>query len=398
MRIFLFLALLSYSLQAHPIDDLVDYALKRHPSLEAIRHRIEGMNARIAKSKRWQNPDLSITINDIQFSDISDRAIEPMQFESFSVKQTLPWFGKTEAKARVQKSRKAVMLESYEAAKVALALRIRQSAYGVAELERRIAVLKKYIQVARTNIALFTDTIATNTASHAQSVAAELSLYKIEVRMERYRALLQAQREILAYLVGKNIERLKVPLRPHKPESLAYYLNKLSRNPSLKRKAKRSELAYAVERLRDLEAIPDPYVKVGYHHRENYEDYGALSFGIAASIYGTEALDFEIARKERLAAQSAYIDEQRKLLSDIRAAYVKLTEAYRIHRILETKSLPRLDHMLELSAAAIEKGADLFTYTAILEQKLALEEERIAAASEFLRVEAELKALIGEIE
>ncbi len=53
--------------------------------------------------------------------------------------------------------------------------------------------------------------------------------------------------------------------------------------------------------------------------------------------------------------------------------------------------------MLELSSSAIEEGADLFTYTNILEQKLALEEESIAIKAEYLRTKAKLNALTGVI-
>ena len=85
------------------------------------------------------------------------------------------------------------------------------------------------------------------------------------------------------------------------------------------------------------------------------------------------------------------------LESEIRANYAKLKEAYRIYHIIQAKSLPQLGHLLELSSSAIEEGADLFTYTNILEQKLALEEESIAIKAEYLRTKAKLKALTGVI-
>ncbi len=53
--------------------------------------------------------------------------------------------------------------------------------------------------------------------------------------------------------------------------------------------------------------------------------------------------------------------------------------------------------MLELSADAIKSGADLFTYTNILEQKLFLEEEQIAVTAEYLKTEAKLNALTGAL-
>ena len=162
-------------------------------------------------------------------------------------------------------------------------------------------------------------------------------------------------------------------------------------------KVSQDRVAAENKTLVDLEHMPDPYVKVGYFHRKEFEDYGAVTVGFAAPLYGTEALNSEVARKERLATRSALLDTKAKLQSDIRAAYVKLKEAYRIYFIIKEKSLPQITHMLELSADAIKSGADLFTYTNILEQKLFLEEEQIAVTAEYLKTEAKLNALTGAL-
>jgi hypothetical protein len=77
--------------------------------------------------------------------------------------------------------------------------------------------------------------------------------------------------------------------------------------------------------------------------------------------------------------------------------YAKLTEAYQIYNIIQNESLPQLEHMIELSQSGIHSGGDLFAYTNLLEQKLDLEEQRISIKAEFLRTQAQLKSLIGEI-
>lgn len=117
--------------------------------------------------------------------------------------------------------------------------------------------------------------------------------------------------------------------------------------------------------------------------------------GVSLPIYGTEEINSEIAQKEALARKSEYIDYKYQIKSEIRQYYAKLKEAYKIYHIIQNKSLPQLGHMLELSTSAIEEGADLFTYTKILEQKLALEEERISIMAEYMRTNAKLKSLTG---
>jgi len=399
MRIF-FLTILFCSsfLQAQSIDQLIRESLKKHPSLQTIKHRLTAMDEQILKSRKWQNPDLSLSISDIQFNDISNRSLEPMQYESVNVAQKFPWFGKLDARESVVQARKHVLLNSYDAARVALALQIKTTAYTIKELETRIGILRKYIQIEKQNIQLYNDTIATDSMSHADSVTAELSLSKIEVKLERYISILKSQKEKLAYLVQRKIGKISDPLRIKHPPSLNRFLSAMERNPNYLMRASQDRVAAAKKTLVDLDTMPDPYVKVGYFHRKEYEDYAGITVGFSAPLYGTEALNSEIARKERLATRSALLDFRSQLESEIRAEYVKLKEAYRIYHIIKEKSLPQVSHMLELSADAIKSGADLFTYTNILEQKLFLEEEQAAVTAEYLKTEAKLKALTGAIQ
>jgi len=397
MRIIITTLLYISFIQAQSIKSLIQESLKKHPSLHAIKHRLTAMDEEILKSRKWQNPDLSLSINDIQFGDITNRSIEPMQYEAINIAQKFPWFGKINARERVTQAQKHLLLNTYDAAKTALALQIRTTAYTIKELEARIGILRKYIQIEKQNIQLYNDTIATDSMSHADSVTAELSLSKIEVKLERYLSLLKAQREKLTYLVQRKVSKIDDPLRIKRPPSLNRYLAKIQNNPTYRMKASQDNIAAANQTLVDLDTMPDPYVKVGYFHRKAYEDYAGITIGFSVPLYGTEELNSEIARKERLSTRSALIDYKSKLESEIRAEYIKLKEAYRIYFIIKEKSLPQVNHMLELSADAIQSGADLFTYTNILEQKLFLEEEQIAIAAEYLKSEAKLKALTGAL-
>jgi len=397
VRIFIYILLSFTLLQAQNIDQLIGQSLKKHPSLQAIKHRLSAMDERIAKSQQWANPDLVLTMNDIRFDDPANRSLEPMQYQSVNYTQKFPWFGKLDARKSVTQEQKRVVLDSYNAAKVQLALQIRSTSYTIKELEARIHILHKYIQLAKQNIKLYNDTIATNGMSHADSITAELSLSKIEIRQERYKSLLKSQKEKLSYLVQRRVTKINDKLKMKRPNSLQRYLAKKANNPTYRMKLSQNRVANANQTMVDLEANPDPYVKVGYFNRSDYEDYASVSVGFSLPIFDTEKLNSEIARKEALSTVSDSLDYKAFLESEIRANYAKLKEAYRIYHIIQNKSLPQLGHMLELSSAAIEEGADLFTYTNILEQKLALEEESIAIKAEFLRTKAKLSALTGEI-
>jgi outer membrane protein TolC len=320
-----------------------------------------------------------------------------MQYQAINFKQKFPWFGKLSARKNFAKEQKHVVMHTLQAAQVQLVYNIRSTAYTIKEIEGRIAILHKYIRLARQNIKLYTDSISTDNMSHADSIRAELSLSKIDIRKEHYKALLKAQNEKLNYLVQKKVSKVSNTLRMEKPKSLRHYLAGVRKNPSYHQKLAKLDVAKANKHLVDLETNPDPYVKVGYYNRADFPDYASVTVGVSMPIYGTEALNSEIAKLEALSSQSESLDFKAFLQSEVRTHYANLTEAYRIYNIIQNKSLPQLQHMLELSSSAIEEGSDLFSYTNILEQKLALEEERISIMAEYMRTVAKLKSLTGSL-
>jgi outer membrane protein TolC len=384
-------------IQAESINMLIGQSLNKHPSLQTIQHRLSAMDDRIEKSRNWSNPELILNMNDIQFSDITNRGIEPMQTQSVNYKQRFPWFGKIDARESFTRAQKSVILDSYDIAKVKLAEEIRVTAYTIMEIKERIRIVKQYERLTTQNIALYDAYASTDNMSHSNSMSAELLLSRLHIRSERYLAVLKSQEAKLAYLVQRKNAHVSDKLRMKKPNSLGYYLSKLPSNPAYKRMLSQSKVANANRELKALDVNPDPFVQVGYFNRKEYEDYASISVGFAMPIFGSEKLETEAAKKDALAAKSEALDYHAALESEIRVSYAKMKEAYRIYGIIQNDSLPKLQHMFELNEASIESGEDLFTYTSLLEQKLNLDEERTVAKAQYLRSVAKLKSLIGDI-
>ena len=397
MRIILFTLVAASLLQAQSIHQLIDQSVKNHPSLQTIQHRLSAMDERIEESQNFSNPDLSLTINDIQFDNPSDRGLEPMQYNAINFQQRFPWFGKIDARKTFTQAQKSVILDSYEAAKIALAEKIRMTAYTIKELELRIRILYRYKIVAKENIDLYTAYASTENKSHTSSMSANLMLSKIKIRAARYKTILKSQRSKLKYLVQAKVSSISDTLQIKRPKSLQFYLTKLKNNPNYHMKLSQQNVADANKAIQDLSINPDPYVKVGYFNRTEFPDYASVTVGISLPLYGSEKLRSEATRKEVLAAASASLDYRSSLESEIDTMYAKLNEAYQIYNIIQNESLPQLEHMFELSRSNIQSGGDMFAYTNLLEQKLALEEERASIKAEYLRTEARLKSLIGEL-
>lgn len=300
MRIILITALTLCIVQAQSIDQLIHTALKNHPSLQTIEHRISAMDEKISLSQNFANPDLSLTINDMQFGDPFSRDLEPMQYQAVQFKQKFPWFGKLDARKSYTEAQKNVILDSYDAAKVKLAEEIRMTAYSIKEIEIRIDIVQKYIDVSKQNIKLYTSYASTDSKSHINSMNASLLLTKVKIKAANYKAILKSQKAKLKYLVQGNIKAVSTSLKMKNPKSIQYYLSKIEENPIYHMSLSKKEVASANETLQDLDTMPDPYVKAGYFNRQNYNDYASISIGASIPIYGSEKLKTEAARKEVL--------------------------------------------------------------------------------------------------
>jgi len=397
MRIILFISISFVFLYSQSIDQLIQHALKKHPSLQSIKHKLSKMDAAIAISQNFKNPDVSLTLNDIHFSDPLSRTLEPMQYQAINIKQSLPWFGKLDAQKNLAQSQKYLVLNSYDAAKITLAREIRTTAYTLKELQKRITILDKYRAVAQQNIDLYTSYASTENKSHISSMSSSLLLSKIKIRHQKYLAILKIQKAKLHYLVQSKVSTISNQLQIKKPKKLSYYLQRAKHNPNYQMKRTQEQVAHNNITLKNVALQPDPYVKVGYFNRQGLDDFASITVGVSIPLYGTEEHTLEAARTELLSASSDSLDFKSSLYSEIEINYANLTEAYMIYNIITNESLPQLKHMFELTQSNIQNGADLFAYTNLLEQKLALEEQRITIVSSYLKTEAKLKSLIGEL-
>ncbi len=397
MRIVLISLVVVTLTYAQSIDQLIDRSLKNHQSLKSIELRLSASDDYIAKSQNYDNPNISLTMNDIQFDDISNRSLEPMQWTAVKVKQKFPWFGKLDARREYQESKKNIVFTSLESAKVKLAEAIRVNAYTVDEIDSRIEVLQKYERVTKENIDLNTAYTSTQPNRHSGIISAELTLSNIKIRIEKLKAIREIKKSQLEYLVQDNIKSIDISDSIIQPRSLSRYLRRADKNRAYQTKKAETTVAEAKSRVSDLEKYADPYVEIGYFDRREYNNYASISVGMSMPIYGSETLASEAAHKEALSAQSEAIDYRHKIESQIKGVYAQLVESYRIYSIIKNDSLPQIEHSFELNSASIQSGGDLFAYVDILRQKLVLDEQLIVAKANYLRRKSKLKSLIGEI-
>lgn len=396
MKTFIFLLGFVGLLQAQTLDSIIEYSLSNHTSLKSMQERLSAVENERSISRNFSNPDLSFTVNDIQFDNPSDRTLEPMQFSAVNIKQKIPYFGKRDAQTQKVQSQQRFLDMSLENLKVELAKEIKITAYSLWEVQKRADILDSYIEITNRNISLNEAYNITSSNTHLALMSAKLALSEQKIKKSSLLSLKNALYEKLSYLTGKKVDDLQLSLHVDEPKSLEFYRDKISDSSALHVKNAEVAIQKAQLHIQELSGKIDPYIQAGYYYRENHPDYASISIGASLPLYGTEKESEEAARKLLLAKSFEENDLKEKLSSQIAQLYEKMQSDYQVYKIITDESMPQIEHLFALVEDSVKNGDTLFEYTDMLSKKLKLEEQLIDVTAQFNKTKASLDALTGE--
>ncbi|WP_294963292.1 TolC family protein [Sulfurimonas sp.] len=382
-------------LSATSLSSLIESAKANHSSLQAIEKRLSAVDNEYEVSRNFVDPELSLSISDIQLDDATNRSIEAMQFSAINVKQKIPYFGKRDAASKKVNAKKSKVEFTLAQAKVKLVESIKLTAYGIWQVEEQLSITDDYIKLTRQNIELYTAYSTSDTKAHMGIMSAELSLSQLKIKRSKLKSILTGLYAKVSYLSTIKVDSLEVSMPVEEPRELAFYIDASSDNSAYKVKEAMLKEAQADVKVKELAGNIDHFVQVGYFYRENFEDYVNINVGFALPIYGTQDSKEEASRKRSLASKSEVIDFENALHTKVATQHARLQDSYRIYNIIKKESLPQIEHMFDLTNTSIKSGSDLFVYIELLAKKLRLEEQSIQAVATYYKIIASLDALIG---
>ena len=397
MRAYLLLFLPLW-LSATSLSMLIDNAKSTHTSLEAIEQKLSALDDEYDVSRNFANPELSLSVSDIQFKDVGNRSIEPMQYSAINIKQKIPYFGKRDAAGDKVNAKKEKLFLSLQEAKVKLVEAIKITAYTIWQAEEEIKITNEYIKLTNQTIDINTAYSSSDTKYNMGIMSAELNLSQLKIKKHKFESMREGLYKKISYLSAMDISFVEISMEIHEPKSIAYYQGAMLENKSYKVKEASTAEANADLKVKELASYIDPSIQVGYYRRELYEDYMSVGVSFSLPIYGTEKSQEEVSKKMMLASKSEMNDFKNYLSAEVEDAYAKLQYAYKEYTIINNDSMPQLGHMFDLTSASIENGSDLFVYIDLLQKKLLLDEQSIDAVASYYKSMASLEAMIGELQ
>ena len=395
MKLFIFL-LLAALLQADNLDSIVAYGIGHNTSLKSLQERLLAVENEKAVSRNFSNPDLSFTVNDIQFGDPTNFSLEPMQFTAVNIKQKIPYFGKRDAAEAKVESKRNFLDMSLEDLKVQLVKEIKITAFSIWETQKEAEILDATIEISNQNISLDEAYTSTSNDTQLALMSAKLSLSELKIERSSLRSLKNSLYKRLSYLAGEKIDQIDLSLTIDKLSYLAAYEEILNDSSALHVKSAELGIEKANLHIQELSSDIDPYIQAGYYHRENHPDYASFTIGASLPLYGSEKQLQEEARKLVLAKSYEQSDLKEKLNSQIAELYEKMQNDYKVYTIIKDESLPQMEHLLDILNSSLKTGDTLLSYTQMLQKKLNLDTKLIQTIADFHKTKAQLDALTGE--
>ena len=272
-------------LSAVTIDELVKNTNENNYDLKSIDKSIEVANHQISLSKKWQNPTLSLGLNDLWLNDLSSRDKEAMQASFIGLSQVIPTGSKLEIKEKIAQKDRNIQILNLEDKKLELESKVYEYVYTILLLERKYKLLESYEQNIKKLEALFTSLYKYQKVTQNEILNSQISALDISLQKQNLKNMIDNSYLKLEQITYTKIDKIDENIDIKK-------INLLTINQEHPKFKTLEEMANKSKNMADLEAekkIPDLMLNVAYFQRDSkFNDYVNVSVSFPLPIYDTE--------------------------------------------------------------------------------------------------------------
>ena len=284
-KVLLCLVFLVCLLKAVTIDELVKHTNENNYDLKSIDKSIEVANHQISLSKKWQNPTLSLGLNDLWLNDLSSRDKEAMQASFIGLSQVIPTGSKLEIKEKIAQKDRNIQILNLEDKKLELESKVYEYVYTILLLEKKYNLLESYEQNIKKLEALFTSLYKYQKVTQNEILNSQISALDIGLQKQNLKNMIDNSYLKLEQITYTKIDKIDENIDIKK-------INLLTINQEHPKFKTLEEMANKSKNMADLEAekkIPDLMLNVAYFQRDSkFNDYVNVSVSFPLPIYDTE--------------------------------------------------------------------------------------------------------------
>lgn len=324
-------------LSAVTIDELVKNTNEHNYDLKSIDKSIGIANYQILLSKKWQNPMLSIGLNDLWINDLTTRDKEAMQASFIGFSQVIPTGSKLEIKEKIAQKDRNIQILNLEDKKLELESKIYEYVYTILLLEKKYELLESYEQNITKLEKLFTSLYKYQKASLNEILNTQISALDIDLQKQNLKNMIDNFYLKLEQITYTKIDKINENINI-KDINLLDINNDHPKFKSLEEMSNKSKNMALFE---SEKKIPDLTLNVAYFQRdEKFNDYVNVSVSFPLPIYNTE----NTARLQANMNMNEINDnlEQLKHNFKIQSEILKNTtnNSYENYKLIEEKIIP----------------------------------------------------------
>lgn len=342
LTLILLSSLLTSSIYAKEVKQVVNEAINTNSSLQALEQSILLAKEQIDLAGKWQNPILNFGANDIQFDDISKRDLEPMQAQFIGLNQMIPIGDKKELEEEIAR-------DDYELSKLVLAdkkleleSKIYEYIYNIKLVEERVALFSKLKQNIAELQKLLEEFYKYNKASQIDILKVQTLYDELDISEQKLNNNLRVfklQLEQLTYTKFKDID-ISTEL-----EKLTL-VNNIDSHPKILQIEKNIEKFNTTSKFEEEKKNSDINFGVKYFQRDSkYEDYINISVAIPLSIYGSEDIKARKAKFKANEYKNLLQDSKLKFTNQIKILQDNIDNAFYSYKKLNESIIPKYNQI-----------------------------------------------------
>lgn len=359
MKPLVFLGLLTSLLSvgnAKSLDTLIAEALDTHPSLQVFESRASAMEKQQEMDGKLANPMLNIGINDIRLDAPGRYHLEPMQSQYIRISQTFPINGELALKSQKTAIGTQAVHNSLLITQANLVSQVKKLSFQIVANEQMTGVQQRFGRTIEQMGELHTAYGETGTDHHLMLIRSDISKSENELRLVGLQNEKERLLSELGELVGSPVDTVELALEPTPLESEASYQNQaLQNHPGITKLRTLKRQTEISRELAEAQSIPDITIGLGYYYRDAYEDYASFSAGIPLPVYGRERAQVEREQFNVQAAQSAILDLERQVRSQVATTWQNAQESKQRLTLIE-EMLKQNNQAIEVISGQIESG------------------------------------------
>jgi len=354
--VLMLVALAGYALAQ---SELTSLAYEHNYELKALEAEVQALEKEVDISKIWENPMLSLGVNDIFLNEPLTRNKEA-QNEAISLSQKIPTGGKLDIKESIALQDLAIKKLELRAKKLEMQREIGVLEQSYIRINQDLALVNKYEKVLED---LKNAHLAYNTTSAHYVDTLNNAILQKNLAIEK-KTLLRDKASIARKL--ESIIVAHVPEMSAHEGLLPYTLSDeeklLEKSPKLQAQNIQSNKELLNLRYEKANKTPDVTVSVGYNRRESRNDYAFLSFSVPLPIYGKENASIQKATLTHAASEQSVQSLHKSLLFELRdellnkeLQYDKISlakevlhENEKMYEVLQSTVLSQNDALLSL--------------------------------------------------